>query len=192
VPPFAAAAAGRRNSAGDPRPRLQRPPMLPATGGAILPLTVDSRARRCQLPSRSRARLSPPTAPGQASRIRSGSLAGPGPVGCPVGDHAWSAPSSPASVGTSRDTSPAGATGIRQPDQARPALTEEITMCSALLYYLAQARITGLHGQVHRDAQARATRQARCTRTPQRGHRVGGLTAVMARRVRTALGGGSP
>ena len=65
-------------------------------------------------------------------------------------------------------------------------------MCPALLYYLAQARITDLHGQAHRDAQARAASQACRTRTPQRTHRVRGLTAVMARRVRTALGGGSP
>ncbi len=65
-------------------------------------------------------------------------------------------------------------------------------MCPALLYYLAQARITDLHGQTHRDAQARAARQTHRTRTPQRTHRVHGLTAVMARRVRTALGGGSP
>jgi hypothetical protein len=65
-------------------------------------------------------------------------------------------------------------------------------MCPALLYYLAQARITDLHGQAHRDAQARASSQACRARTPQRGHRVRGLTAVMARRARTALGGGSP
>jgi hypothetical protein len=54
---------------------------------------------------------------------------------------------------------------------------------------LMQARITDLHRQAHRDAQARAARQACRTRTPQHRHHVRGLTAVMARRVRTALGG---
>ena len=54
---------------------------------------------------------------------------------------------------------------------------------------LMQTRITDLHRQAHRDAQARAARQACRTRTPQRMHRVRGLTVVMARRVRTALGG---
>jgi hypothetical protein len=54
---------------------------------------------------------------------------------------------------------------------------------------LMQARITDLHCQAYRDAQARAASQACRTRTPQRTHRVRGLTALMARRVRTALGG---
>jgi hypothetical protein len=54
---------------------------------------------------------------------------------------------------------------------------------------LMQARITELHRQARRDAQARAASQAHRTRTPQRTHRVRGLTALMARRVRTALGG---
>ena len=54
---------------------------------------------------------------------------------------------------------------------------------------LMQARVADLHRQAHRDAQARAARQACRTRTPQRTYRVRGLTALMARRVRTALGG---
>jgi len=54
---------------------------------------------------------------------------------------------------------------------------------------LMQARIADLHRQARRDAQARAASQAHRTRTRQRTHRVRGLTAVMARRVRTALGG---
>jgi len=57
---------------------------------------------------------------------------------------------------------------------------------------LMQARVAELHRQAHHDAQARAASQAHRTRTLQRGHRVRGLTAVMACRVRTALGGGSP
>jgi hypothetical protein len=54
---------------------------------------------------------------------------------------------------------------------------------------LMQARIAELHRQSHRDARAGAARQANYARTPQRARRVRGLTAVMARRVRTALGG---
>jgi hypothetical protein len=54
---------------------------------------------------------------------------------------------------------------------------------------LMKARITDLHRQAHRDAQARAASQAHRTRAPQRTHRLRGLTALMPRRVRTALGG---
>lgn len=54
---------------------------------------------------------------------------------------------------------------------------------------LMQARITDLHRQARCDAQARAARQACRTRASQRRPRLRGLTAVMARRVRTALGG---
>jgi hypothetical protein len=54
---------------------------------------------------------------------------------------------------------------------------------------LMQARVADLHRQARRDAQARAACQAHRTRTPQRRHRVRGLTALMARRVRTVLGG---
>ena len=54
---------------------------------------------------------------------------------------------------------------------------------------LMHAQITELHRQAHRDAQARAASQAHRTRTPQRRHHVRGLTAIMARRVRTALSG---
>ncbi len=54
---------------------------------------------------------------------------------------------------------------------------------------LMQARVADLHLQAHRDAQARAARRACRTRTPQRKHRMRGLTTLMARRVRTVLGG---
>jgi hypothetical protein len=54
---------------------------------------------------------------------------------------------------------------------------------------LMQASVTDLHRQAHRDAQAQAARQAHRTWTPQRRHRVRGLTALMARHVRTVLGG---
>lgn len=57
---------------------------------------------------------------------------------------------------------------------------------------LMQARVADLHRQAHRDAQARAASQARRARVPQRRHRVRGLSAVMARRVLTTLGGDSP
>jgi hypothetical protein len=63
-------------------------------------------------------------------------------------------------------------------------------MCPALLYYLAQTWAADRYRQAQHDKPVRAGRQAHRTRTPQRTHRVGGLTAVMARRVRTALGGG--
>ena len=62
-------------------------------------------------------------------------------------------------------------------------------MCPALLYYLAQTWAADLHRQAHRDAQARAASQAPRTRTPQPRHRVRGLRALMARCVRTVLGG---
>jgi hypothetical protein len=54
---------------------------------------------------------------------------------------------------------------------------------------LMQARVADLHRQAHRDAQAHATRRARRARAPQRTHHVRGLTALIPRRVRTALGG---
>ncbi len=41
---------------------------------------------------------------------------------------------------------------------------------------LMQARVADLHRQARRDAQARAASQACRTRTPQRTHRVRGLT----------------
>jgi hypothetical protein len=65
-------------------------------------------------------------------------------------------------------------------------------MCPALLYYLAQTWATDRYRQTQHDRPARAANQAGRTRRPQRTHRVRGLTAVMARRVRIALGGGSP
>lgn len=61
-------------------------------------------------------------------------------------------------------------------------------MNPTLQYELMQARIADLHRQARRDAQARAANQAHRTRTPERTHRVRGLPALVARRVRTALG----
>jgi hypothetical protein len=54
-----------------------------------------------------------------------------------------------------------------------------------------QARVADLHRQAQRDAQARTVSQARRAGTQRRhpGHRI---PAVMARRVLTVLGGGSP
>jgi hypothetical protein len=57
---------------------------------------------------------------------------------------------------------------------------------------LMQARVTDLHRQAHRDAQARAASQARRARAPQRRHQVRELSAVMARRVLIALSGAAP
>jgi hypothetical protein len=75
-----------------------------------------------------------------------------------------------------------------RPD-APPALTQETTMNPIIHHDLMQARVADLHRQARRDAQARAASQARHARTPQPTHRVPGLTALMARRVRTVLGG---
>jgi hypothetical protein len=65
-------------------------------------------------------------------------------------------------------------------------------MPPAILYPLAQTHIADLHRQARRDAPARAASRARRTRTPAPGHRDRGLAAVMARRMLTVLGGGTP
>jgi hypothetical protein len=65
-------------------------------------------------------------------------------------------------------------------------------MPPAILYPLAQARIADLHHQARRDAPARAAGWARRSPAPPRGHRVRRLPAVVARRMLTVLGGGSP
>jgi hypothetical protein len=57
---------------------------------------------------------------------------------------------------------------------------------------LMQSQVADLHRQAHRDAQARAASQAHRPRTVQHGHPVRRLPGVMARRVRTALGAGTP
>jgi len=62
----------------------------------------------------------------------------------------------------------------------------------AFLYYLVQTRAADPHRQAQRDPPARAASRARHPRTRRRGHRARGLPAVLARRVRTVLGGGSP
>ena len=63
-------------------------------------------------------------------------------------------------------------------------------MGSALLYYLAQTWTADRYQQAQRAAPARAARQAR--RPSPRSPRARALPAVVARRLRTALGGGSP
>jgi len=58
-----------------------------------------------------------------------------------------------------------------------------------LYYYLAQAWTADRYQQAHRDTAAWAPSRAR--HSP-RAPRARGLPAVVARRLRTALGGGSP
>lgn len=59
-------------------------------------------------------------------------------------------------------------------------------------YELMQAHVADLHHQAHRDAQARAASQAHRARTALLRPPGRRLPTVMARRVRTALGGGTP
>jgi hypothetical protein len=66
---------------------------------------------------------------------------------------------------------------------------EEITMRSALLYYLTQNWIADRYGQVQHDPPARAASRARPPRLSPRGPRARELPAVVARRLRTVLGG---
>ena len=65
-------------------------------------------------------------------------------------------------------------------------------MGSALLYYLAQTWTADRYWQAQPDAPARAASRARHSRPSPRAHRARGLPAVVARRLRTVLGGGSP
>jgi len=65
-------------------------------------------------------------------------------------------------------------------------------MRPVILYYcLVQARAADPHRQARREAPARAASRARHAGTPRRGYRARRLPAVVARRVLTALGGGS-
>jgi len=64
-------------------------------------------------------------------------------------------------------------------------------MRAVILYYLVQAQAAERHRHAQRDAPTRAASRARHPRTPGR-RRACGLPAVLARRVRTVLGGGSP
>jgi hypothetical protein len=59
-------------------------------------------------------------------------------------------------------------------------------MRSALLYYLAQTWTADRYQQAQRDAPARAASRAR---PPRSSPRARALPAVVARRLRTALGG---
>ena len=62
-------------------------------------------------------------------------------------------------------------------------------MRAAFHYYLTQARTADRYPQAQRDAPARAANRARHSRPSPRAPRVGGLAAVVARRLRTVLGG---
>ena len=63
-------------------------------------------------------------------------------------------------------------------------------MRPALFYYcLAQTRAANRDRQAQRAAPARATGRARHSRPSPRAPRVGGLAAVVARRLRSVLGG---
>jgi hypothetical protein len=62
-------------------------------------------------------------------------------------------------------------------------------MPRALLYYLAQGWTADRYRQAQRDAPARVANRARHSRPSPRAPRVGGLAAVVARRLRSVLGG---
>jgi hypothetical protein len=66
-------------------------------------------------------------------------------------------------------------------------------MRSAVFYYcLAQARAANRDRQAQHAAPAQAPNRTRQSRPSARAHRARGLPAVVARRLRTVLGGGSP
>jgi hypothetical protein len=64
-------------------------------------------------------------------------------------------------------------------------------MRAAFHTYLTYAWIADRYQQAQPDALARAASGARHSRRSPRAHRVRGLPAVVARRLRTVLGGGS-
>jgi hypothetical protein len=64
-------------------------------------------------------------------------------------------------------------------------------MRPAFLYYLVQTRAADPHRHARREAPAAAS-GARPTGTPQRGYRARRLPAMVARRVLTVRGSGSP
>ena len=65
-------------------------------------------------------------------------------------------------------------------------------MRAAFHCYLTRAWTADRYPQAQRDAPARAARRARPARPSPRAPRARSLPAVVARRLRTALGGGSP
>jgi hypothetical protein len=65
-------------------------------------------------------------------------------------------------------------------------------MRAAFLCYLTQAWTADRYPQAHRDAPGGAASRARHARPSPRAHRAHGLAAVVARRLRAVLGGGSP
>jgi len=89
--------------------------------------------------------------------------------------------------GTSRDTGPAELiSGRYQATRPEPAhATKETTMPRALLYYLAQGWTADRYQRAQRDAPGRAGH----SRPSPRAHRRRALSAVVARRLRTVLGG---
>ena len=65
-------------------------------------------------------------------------------------------------------------------------------MRAAFHTYLTYAWIADRYRQAQPDAPARAASRARHSRPSPRAHRARGFPAVVARRLRTVLGGGSP
>ena len=62
-------------------------------------------------------------------------------------------------------------------------------MRAAFHYYLTQAWTADRYPQAQRDAPAGAASRVRHSRPSPRAHRIRGLPAVVARRLRTMLGG---
>jgi len=65
-------------------------------------------------------------------------------------------------------------------------------MRAAFHTYLTDAWVADRYRQAQPDGPARAASRARQCRPSPRAHRARGLPAVVARRLRTVLGGGSP
>ena len=93
--------------------------------------------------------------------------------------------------GTSRDTGTAEPiSGRYQATRPEPAhATKETTMPRALLYYLAQGQTADRYRQAQRDTPGRAASRASHPRPSPRAHRAHAVSAVVARRLRTVLGG---
>ena len=62
-------------------------------------------------------------------------------------------------------------------------------MRAAVLYYITQTRTADRYGQAQRNAPARAANRARHSRRSPRAPHARELPAVVARRLRTVLGG---
>jgi hypothetical protein len=81
------------------------------------------------------------------------------------------------------------AAGIRQTRPNLATATKETTMRAAFHYYLTQARTADRYPQAQRDAPARAASRASYSRPSPRAPRASGFPAVVARRLRSVLGG---